>query len=1070
MNENKLPEFVAREKDIICMWSDKRIFDRLMKRNQGGPKYSFIDGPITANNRMGVHHALGRTLKDLLQRYYALNGFDQRFQNGFDCQGLWVEVEVEKAMNIGSRAEIEKMGLETFSRLCRERVEKYSEIQMQQSIRLGQWMDWNNNYFTMSDANNLYIWHFLKLCNERGWIYRGHRPMPWCPRCGTSLSQHELGEGFKQVTHDGVFLLFPLLDADEEYLFVWTTTPWTLTANTAAAVNPEADYIKVSESGRAIYLAEALSNTLKPGYEIFDRCKGKDLVGRKYRGPFAEFKANQGVEYRIVEWAEVSTEEGTGIVHIAPGCGPEDYELGKQNGLSVVSPIDEAGVFLDGFGELAGNRAWDVSKTIFENLEDKGLLYKIEPYEHSYAHCWRDNTPLVYRLVGEWFIDPDRDFGDGRTVREHILEQADTIFWAPGYVKSRMRDWLENMQSWCISRKRFWGLPLPFYVGEDDSYYVVGSIEELQELAIDEDKQKVADLPEVHRPWIDDIRIRHPETGETMQRVPEVGDCWLDAGIVPFSTLGYGDQIPYERYKPEQDKLNKAESRTLAPEPSWGHDYWNEWFPAESICEMRAQTRGWFYSLLFMSVAMEDKTPYLCVYTYEDVRDEQGEEMHKSRGNAIWFDDAVEQVGADPMRWLYAAQNRAFALNFGYGPIREATRKLLDIWNIYKFFMTYAVLDNPKLAGIAGCSKDMTDIDRWLVSRLQEFVAQSREHYEAFNTMAMTKLVEEFIDDISNWYVRRNRRRFWKSTLNANKQAAYETLGHALTTLAQVISPIVPFMAEQMYQGLAEFYTQREDSVHLLHFPRPDESLRDGKLEAAVKSVRETVSLALSARASANIRVRQVLSRLILHIPKGVRAHVERFADDVKEEVNVNEIVFVDSLDDYRTLTVKPNFASLKDRLTGDDFKSAVERVKSSDPNTLVKAVRAGEDSLTEDDLLIEYAPKDGFSVETAADFEVALDIRLDDNLKMEGFTRDLVRHIQRFRRELGLEVDRRINLGIQAPEPFKSHLKQRTEFIADEVLARKVDLNHGTPDDRKSTQVNLGDYSLTVTVDPVAS
>jgi len=1070
MSENTLPEFVAEEKNVLQMWSDKHIFDRLVGRNQGGPKYSFIDGPITANNMMGVHHAWGRTLKDVLQRYWALKGYDQRFQNGFDCQGLWVEVEVEKAMNIGSRAEIETMGLETFSRLCRERVEKYSLVQMQQSIRLGQWMDWNNNYFTMSDANNLFIWNFLKLCNDRGWIYRGHRPMPWCPRCGTSLSQHELGEGFKQVTHDGVFLLFPLLDADDEYLLVWTTTPWTLTANTAAAVNPMADYIKVRDSGRMIYLAKALSDTLKPGFEIIEGVRGEDLVGRRYRGPFAELKANKDVEYRVVDWSEVSIEEGTGIVHIAPGCGPEDYELGKQNGLSVVSPIDENGVFWDGFGNLAGNKAWDVSEMIFANLKDKGLLYKIEPYEHSYAHCWRDNTPLVYRLVGEWFIDPDRDFGDGRTVREHILEAADKIFWAPAYVKSRMRDWLENMQSWCISRKRFWGLPLPFYVGEGDSYYVVGSIEELQELAIDEDKQKVADLPEIHRPWIDDIRIRHPETGETMHRVSEVGDCWLDAGIVPFSTLGYKDLIPYERYKTEQDKLNKADSRSIVPEPSYGHEYWKEWFPAESICEMRAQTRGWFYSLLFMSVALEDRTPYLRVYTYEDVRDEQGEEMHKSKGNAIWFDDAVERVGADPMRWLYATQNPAFSLNFGYGPIRESTRKLLDIWNIYKFFNTYAVLDKPNLTGIAGCSKDMTDIDRWLVSRLQKFVEDARMRYESFGIMPLTKLVEEFIDDISNWYVRRNRRRFWKSTLNANKRAAYETLGHVLTTLAQVISPIVPFMAEQMYLGLAEYYQEREDSVHLLRFPEPVESLRDEKLEAAVDSVREVVSLALSARASVNIRVRQVLSQLILRVPEGVRAHVEQFEADVKDEVNINEIVFVDSLDEYRSLTVKPNFASLKNRLAGAEFKDAIDRIKTSDPNALVERVRSGEDRLTEEDLLVEYSSKDGFSVETSPDFQVALDIRLDDNLKMEGYTRDLVRHIQRFRRELGLEVDRRINLGIQAPEPFKSHLKQRTQFIADEVLARNVDMNHGAPGERNSTQVDLGDYSLTVTVDPIAS
>ena len=1058
MKSSHRPEFIVNEDKILKFWEERKIFDRLFEKNRGGPKYSFLDGPITANNPMGVHHAWGRTLKDVLQRYWGLRGYEQRYQNGYDCQGLWVEVEVEKALKLKSKSDIVEMGLDKFARLCRERVKKYSGVQTQQSILLGQWMDWQNNYFTLTNTNILYIWHFLKTCNSRGWISRGERPMPWCPRCGTSLSQHELGEGYKDVTHDAVFLKFPLLDKPDESLLVWTTTPWTLTANTAAAVHPEATYAKVKDADSYLYLAEPLLHVLKPGYEVVDQVKGADLVGRKYRGAFAEFEANKDIDYHVIPWDEVSMGEGTGIVHIAPGCGPEDYELGKEQGLGVVSPIDEAGDYYQGFGFLVGKNASAVAQEVFDSLKEKDILYKIESHEHSYPHCWRDGTELLFRTVTEWFIDPDADYGDGKTVRQHMLDANDKVEWSPKHVKLRMVDWLTNMQSWCISRKRFWGLPLPFYTNEEgDRYHVVGSIEELRELAIDDDKARVDELPEIHRPWIDDIRIKDPETGEVLTRVPEVGDCWLDAGVVPFSTYGYKDLVPYDEYKPEQDEMNGGDSRHLATVPSWSHEYWNDWFPAESICEMRAQTRAWFYSLLFMSVALEDRSPYLKVYTYEDVRDEKGDEMHKSAGNAIWFDDAVKKSGAEPMRWLYCGHNPSSSLLFGFKALDDATRKLLDIWNIYKFFNTYASLDKPVLRPVEQLQDGMTLLDHWVLSRLQTLVEQSRAYYESFEIHHLVKSVEEFCDDLSNWYIRRNRRRFWKSALNENKQAAYQTLGHVIVVMSQVMSPMAPFISEQVFRGMVGGQEGWPESVHLLDYPESNGSLKNQELETAIPLVRQIVSLALSARATANMRTRQPLAEMLVCASNSHKSAVDTFETDILEEINVKKITFVDSVDEYETVNVKPNFASLKQHIDKDNMQATIQRIKQANAEELIAQLRSGDDTLSEDDLLIEHSSKDGFSVQTEEDVSVVLDVRLDEELTAEGHARDFVRKLQVQRRELGLKVEQRIELHVHADTAVRTAIEKHKDYMAEELLVTDFVFDKTRADNLKYADIPFG-------------
>ncbi|HVL32327.1 MAG TPA: class I tRNA ligase family protein, partial [Actinomycetota bacterium] len=576
---DRQPDHIAIEHETLERWDREQTFARLRERNRGGRPWSFIDGPITANNPMGVHHAWGRTLKDVWQRYFAMNGRDQRYQNGFDCQGLWVEVEVEKALGLNSKREIEEFGLDRFARACRDRVAEYSGVQTRQSVRLGQWMDWDNSYYTMTDTNISYIWRFLKECHERGWLYVGHRSMPWCPRCGTSLSQHELIDSYSDITHPSLFVRFPIIGRDHEYLVAWTTTPWTLPANVAAAVHPDEDYARVELlTGVAIVATKRLEHLPFRG-KVLETVRGSDLVGLRYEGPFDDFDAQRGVEHRVVAWDEVSMEDGTGIVHIAPGCGAEDFELGKREGLAVLVPIDESGGFYPEYGWLHGRHAADIAQTIIGQLGERGKLVEAGEITHRYPTCWRCHTELVWRVVDEWFIRSDE-------VRQPMIEAARTVDWQPAHYGKRMEDWLNNMGDWCFSRKRYWGLPLPFFFCADKHMTILGSKEELLARAI----RGTENLVELHRPWIDEVVIACETCNGEATRVTDVGDCWLDAGIVPFATMGWENAELIEGGY----AAGAGEGLTTADLPD--HDHWEKWFPADWISESREQIRLWFYS------------------------------------------------------------------------------------------------------------------------------------------------------------------------------------------------------------------------------------------------------------------------------------------------------------------------------------------------------------------------------------------------------------------------------------------------------------------------------------------
>src|SRR6266480_391236 len=704
---------VELERRQIARWHERRTAERYLARNaDASRRFSFLDGPITANNPMGVHHAWGRTFKDLYQRYHTMLGERQRYQNGFDCQGLWIEVEVERELGFNNKRQIEAFGIDRFVDLCKARVDRFAALQTEQSKRLGMWMDWEHSYYTNSDENNYTIWTFLAECHRRGLIYKGHDVMPWCPRCGTGLSNMEIAtEGYREIRHLSLTIRLPVMTPghEGEDLLIWTTTPWTLSSNVAAAVSPDLSYLLVEgRDGRRWWVSKGSKQRVAGDASVLRSVPGRELVGLTYQGPFDELPVQQGVEHSVIAWDAVSDEEGTGIVHIAPGCGQEDFALAKEYGLAVLDPIDQFGIFKEGYGWQTGRFAGatadpseDVALDITADLEGKGLLVAREGYLHSYPVCWRCGTQLVFRLVDEWFIRMD-------PLREAISKVTRQIHWLPEGIGlgERELDWLRNMGDWMISKKRYYGLALPIWVCEAcDGWEVIGSHDQLRGRAVE--GWEVFDGHTPHRPWVDAVEIACGACGGRSRRIADVGNPWLDAGIVGFSTLG------------------------------WNSDrgYWREWFPADFVVEsFPGQFRNWFYALLTMSTVLANEPMTHTIFGYALVRDEQGDEMHKSKGNAIPFDEAAEKIGADVMRWMFCAANPAVNLNFGYGPGHEAVRRFfLPLWNTYAFFVAYARLDRwlPSAASGVADGSGRSLLDRWILSRLDAVTGEVRDALDA---------------------------------------------------------------------------------------------------------------------------------------------------------------------------------------------------------------------------------------------------------------------------------------------------------------------------------------------------
>jgi isoleucyl-tRNA synthetase len=997
-----VPDHPALEHAVLERWERERTFERLREQNAGGPIFSFVDGPITANNPMGVHHAWGRTLKDVFQRYQAMLGKEQRYQNGFDCQGLWVEVEVEKSIGLNSKREIEEYGLAEFAARCRERVAEFAEVITDQSRRLGMWMDWDNDYYTFSDTNIEYIWRFLKEVHDRGWLFRGHRATQWCPRCGTSLSQHEqAGEGnYEELDHPSLYVRFPLKEREGEALVVWTTTPWTLPANVAAAVNPDAEYgLRNGEWRLAV-----------DGEEYDHVARGEELVGLEYDGPFDDLPAQEGVVHRVIPWDEVALDEGTGIVHIAPGAGAEDFELSKVHDLPVIAPINEDGRFYPGFGFLEGMSTTEAEEPIVDALRDRGILVEAGRITHRYPICWRCRTPLVFRVVDDWFIGVDG-------VREQLLAENQTVEWTPPQYGKRMDDWLRNMGDWNISRKRYFGLPLPFYPCSCGRLNVVGSRKELEERAV----RGLEQLQELHRPWIDEVVIRCEECDAEVERIPEVGDAWLDAGIVPLSTLGW--QSP--EYVPHGYATGAAAGLTGADLPD--HAYWERWFPANWISEMREQIRLWFYSQFFMSVTLVGRSPYQRVLTYEKLLDEHGREMHRSWGNAILADEAFDRMGADVMRWLFCGVTPSQNLRFGYGPAGEVKRELLTLWNSVSFFVTYANIEafEPVWADLEAGPPEGQPLDRWVVARTAQLVSEVTAAFDEYWTPRATAAFERFVDDLSNWYIRRSRRRFWSSD-----EAALRTLWYALVQGVRVIAPLMPFLADELWRNLVAGAVEgAPDSVHLAGWPAVGEV--DEAFLAEIAEVRRIVELGRQARSQAGIKQRQPLRRVVVYGGSG--GHAEEIAD----ELRVKEVAFADG--SGSRVRLKPNLPVLGPRL-GPRLPEVRRALEAGEWEWEEGSVRVDGHLLGEGEFLVEReAENEGYVFASDGELSVEVDPSLDDELRLEGRANDLIHAVNVLRRERGLEVTDRIVLTI--PESDADLLPGFEERIKTETLAVEIRL-----------------------------
>ena len=871
------PDFPQMEKKLLAHWYKRGIVKKYLQKNVKSKKqFSFLDGPITANNPMGVHHGWGRTYKDLWQRFRNMQGYKERFQNGFDCQGLWVEVEVEKELGFKSKKDIEKYGVAKFVTKCKERVKKFSKIQIEQSKHLGYFMNWDNSYYTMSDENNYAIWHFLKTVHQNGWLYKGADSVPWCPRCETAISQHEmLTEDYKEATHESIYLAFPVIGQKDEYLLTWTTTPWTIPANISIAVDENLEYSLIETNGRKYWLANETRDRVLKGekYKVLKTTKGSKLVGLKYAGAFDDFPAISTIvnsKFHTTVATDnlilpITTTEGTGLVHTAVSAGSEDFKLGKKLGLPMIPVINDDASYMEGFGFLSGLNAKESPRLILDYLEkldkqSKHFYFRIEKYTHRYPACWRCKTELVWKVTDEWYIA--MDVGQP-TLRERMVEVAKKINWIPSFGLERELDWLANMHDWLISKKnRYWGLALPIWeCPKCGKFEVVGSKQELEEKSV---TGKLKGSP--HKPQIDKIKIKCANCGEIMSRIEPVGNPWLDAGIVSISTLPGG------------------------------------WFPADFITEsFPGQFKNWFYSLIVMATVMKEEVPTKTILGFATLMGEDGRAMHKSWGNAIEFNEGADKIGVDVMRWMFARQNPTDNLLFGYRVSDEVRRRFhLKLWNVYNFFVTYANLDawRPKAYSVERMAYSKNVLDKWILIRLNqtlEIVTDSLEKYDAY---VASSEIERFVDDLSLWYIRRSRDRVGPAAdSEMDKSAFYHTTYYILHNTSRLLAPFVPFIADLIYKNLT-----REESVHLSSWLSAKIlSHNDIKLLEEMQTARQVVEKAHAIRKEKAIPVRQPLISFSTTF-KPISKNLEYL---VKDEINVKSILWNSKLDKLDTKITK---------------------------------------------------------------------------------------------------------------------------------------------------------------------
>jgi isoleucyl-tRNA synthetase len=1022
--------FPALEDGILQRWRERDVFHRSVAQREGADVWSFYEGPPTANGRPGSHHVMSRVFKDIYPRYRTMRGYRVPRRAGWDCHGLPVELEVERELGITSKAEIEAYGIAEFNQRCRESVFRYVDDWARLTERIGFWIDLDDAYVTLRDSYIESVWWSLRKIWDDGRLYEGHKVVPYCPRCGTALSSHEVAQGYQDVEDPSVYVKLPVREptpSDEipesplkpgDQLVVWTTTPWTLLSNAAVAVGPDVEYARVRPAGADEVLVMAAARVdaiVGDGADILARFPGSALAGMAYEPPF-DYIADYGPRgHTVLEADFVTTEDGTGLVHTAVAFGEDDFRLGEQYGLTLQNPVRPDGAFDNRMGEFAGRNVKEADPDIVEALRAKGRLLRSEVYEHAYPHCWRCGTPLLYYAKSSWYI---------RTtdVRDRMLAENETIGWHPEHIKhGRFGKWLEGNQDWALSRERYWGTPLPIWQCESaecGERFCAGSIADLRE--------RGAEIPDdLHRPYIDDVTLRCEACGGQMRRVEETIDAWYDSGSMPFAQWHY----PFE-----------------------GQQDFGERFPADFISEGIDQTRGWFYSLLAVSVLVFDSTSYRNCVCFGLILDPDGQKMSKSRGNAVNPWEVIDRHGADAFRWYYFTAQQPWAgYRFSTETLGETVyRFFTTLWNTYSFWVLYANAEGlgpSDFAAGAPDGEELQDLDRWALSRLQGVIGEVIERMDDFDCTAAGRTISEYVDDLSNWYVRLSRRRFWEGD-----RAAFATLRHCLLTTAALLAPFVPFLADELYTNLVgggdERFAEARDSIHLTDFPEPDAALTNRELEAGVEAALRAVELGRSARAHAKVKMRQPLRKAVIVARGTEREEIERLRDLVAGELNVKELEFVSEEAELVRHDVKPNYRSLGPRF-GKLMPRAAAAVEALDPASVADAVAGGrriginvdgsEHELQPEDVTLVMRPLDGYRVEAEAGRAVALSLELDDELRREGLAREIVHAVQNARRDAGLEVTDRIQLILGGDAELLDAARAHESYLAGETLATSV-------------------------------
>ena len=1002
--------FVEREKQTEKFWDDNHIFEKSIKLREGCPEYTFYDGPPTANGKPHIGHVLTRVIKDMIPRFQTMKGHMVPRKAGWDTHGLPVELEVEKMLGLDGKEQIEEYGLEPFISHCKESVWKYKGMWEDFSGTVGFWADMENPYVTYDNNFIESEWWALKQIWEKKLLYKGHKIVPYCPRCGTPLSSHEVAQGYKDVKERSAIVRFKV-KGEDAYILAWTTTPWTLPSNVALCVNPVETYVKVQKDEYTYYMAEALvEKVLGEDAKVLESYKGKDLEYKEYE-PLFDFVTPNKKAFYVVCDEYVTLTDGTGVVHIAPAFGEDDNKVGAKYGLPFVQLVD-------GKGEMTAETPWagtfckKADMPILQDLEDRGLLFDAPKFEHSYPHCWRCDTPLIYYARESWFIKMT-------DVKEDLIRNNNTINWIPETIgKGRFGDWLENVQDWGISRNRYWGTPLNVWECECGHQHAIGSIEELKSMS-----DNCPDDIELHRPYIDDVTIKCPCCGKQMKRVPEVIDCWFDSGSMPFAQHHY----PFE---------NK--------------DLFEQQFPADFISEAVDQTRGWFYSLLAISTLIFNKAPYKNVIVLGHVQDENGQKMSKSKGNAVDPFEALQEYGADAIRWYFYINSAPWLPNRFHGKaVMEGQRKFMGtLWNTYAFYVLYANIDNFDPTQYELDYAKLPVMDKWLLSKLNTVTKAVDENLSNYRIPESARALQEFVDDMSNWYVRRSRNRFWQKGMPQDKINAYMTLYTALVTICKVSAPMIPFMTEEIYQNLVRSVDKNApESIHLCDFPAVDTAMIDEELEANMDEVLKIVVLGRACRNESNIKNRQPIGKMYV---RAERELSEFYKEIIEDELNVKSVEFKDDISAFTTYEFKPQLrtvgpkygkqvGAIRGYLANIDGNAAKAELEAN--GKIVFEVNGTTVELAEEDLLIQMIKMEGYVTEQDKGVTVVLDTNLTEELIEEGFVREIISKIQTMRKEAGFEVTDVIKVTTENNAKIAQIIEQNRQMIQNDVLCESIGL-----------------------------